>query len=198
MTSSYTWHKRPTVSRRSKTFSTASVSSKNCGGRRAQSAWGIGCSSKELKISTRKYDRPCPPPHKPQFQRRQPVAAEMAQAGGRVSVAHPIWTRCMPDDLLDSYTRQFARGAHFPSQHSHSPVLLRKMLQAVRVDASSFRTTTCAPTATAFLRYKNRTKCRLLLNAVNINAADRRRPPKIHLPSLRLLSGRLGGGLLSC
>ena len=78
----------------------------------------------------------------------------------------------MPDDLLDAYRRQFAHGAHFPSQHSHSPVLLRKMLQAVRVDASDFRTTKCTPPATMFLRYKNQTKCRLLLNVIHINAAD--------------------------
>ena len=100
----------------------------------------------------------------------------------------------MPDDVFDAYPRQFAHGAHFPSQHSHSPVLLRKMVQAVGVDASGFRTTKCTPTAIAFLRYKNQTKCRLLLNAIHINAADRRRPPRIHLLSLGLLSSRFGGG----
>ena len=98
----------------------------------------------------------------------------------------------MPDNLLDVHLRHFSFDKEFPCSQSRSQEILGKMLQAVRVNASSFRSTSRPPTATAFLQYKNKTKCRLLLNARAINAADRRSPPWISLPSLRDFSDRLG------
>ena len=140
---------------------------------------------------------PPPPPWGAKFQRSPSVTAEMVQArlgkAGRVSIANSIGNRWVPNDLYDTYLRQFSASGGFPSSSSRSPKLPRHILQAVRRDASGFRMTQKAATATTFLRYKKKIKCRLLLNAVRINAADSRCPPRIHLPSLGTIAGRLGG-----
>ena len=122
------------------------------------------------------------------------MTEDMARAGlgkaGRVSVARSIWKKCVPADLLDVYLRAFRSSSEFPTPNSRSPSKLRKMLNSVRLDASG-RITGRPASATAFLRNKNKTKCRLLLNATKINAVDVRRPPRITLPSLQLLADRL-------
>ena len=136
-----------------------------------------------------------PPPSKPTFKREPAVAEEMARAvlgkAGRVSVARSIWKKCVPVDLLDVSLRAFRSSSDFPTPNSRSPSKLRKMMNSVRLDASGLRITGRPASATAFLRYKNKTKCRLLLNATKINAIDDRRPPQIKLPSLQLLADRL-------
>ena len=97
----------------------------------------------------------------------------------------------MPADLLDVYLRAFRSDNEFPTPNSRSPGKLRKMLNSVRLDTSGLRITGRPASATAFVHYKNKTKCRLLLNATKINAVNDRRPPRIKLPSLQLLAGRL-------
>ena len=123
------------------------------------------------------------------------MTEEMARAGlgkaGKVSVARSTWKKCVPADLLDVYLRAFRSSSGFPTPNSRSPSKLRKMMNSARLDASGLRITGRPASATAFLRYKNKTKCRLLLNATKINAVDDRRPPRIKLPSLQLLADRL-------
>ena len=123
------------------------------------------------------------------------MTEDMARAGlgkaGRASVARSIWKKCVPPDLLDVYLRAFRSGSSFATPNSRSASKLRKMMNSVRLDANGLRITGRPASAPAFLRYKIRTKCCLLLNATKINAADDTRPPRIKLPSLQLLAERL-------
>ena len=95
-----------------------------------------------------------------------------------------------PADLLGIYHKAF-RTERFPLPPSRSPTNLRHMLNSVRLDTNGLRITSSPAIATAFLCYKNKTKCRLLLNATKINAIDDRRPPRIELPSLQHLADRM-------
>ena len=60
----------------------------------------------------------------------------------------------MPDDLHDIYLRPFSADCRFSCPVSHFHSNLSKMLHAVRVDASGYRSTKHPPTATAFVQKK--------------------------------------------
>ena len=50
--------------------------------------------------------------------------------------------------------------------------MLGTMLESVRVTTQGLRHTRARLSAGAYLKYKNRDKCRLLLNAIRLNASD--------------------------
>ena len=58
------------------------------------------------------------------------------------------------------------------------------MLESLRVDTGGLHLTSAPPTARMFLTYKNKLKCRAILDARQVNSSDPRRPPKFRLPAL--------------
>ena len=73
--------------------------------------------------------------------------------------------------LIDT-ARLSARGAG-------SPILLACMPHLVYTGIIGMHATHGAPTATAFLRYKDQIKCQILLKATRINTTNYHKPPKI-------------------
>ena len=67
------------------------------------------------------------------------------------------------------------------------------MLQSVRADTRRMRHTKARVSSSVFVRYKNAEKCRLLLNAVRINASDHRDPKAVRLPTLSHLAHSIKG-----
>ena len=60
----------------------------------------------------------------------------------------------------------------------------RCLLESIRAVTQGMYHTRPHVSSSVFLRYKNAEKCRLLLNAVHINASDPHPPKSIHLPTL--------------
>ena len=116
-----------------------------------------------------------------------PVTAEMAARGvgeaGCVVVADSIWNRLVPHDFLRVYDR-----ARRDREEETSPPTKRgpvdSMLQSLRVDTGGLLLTSAPPTARMFLTYKNKLKCRAILDARKVSASDPRKPPKFRLPAL--------------
>ena len=119
------------------------------------------------------------------------TAAKGLGSAGRVHVHAPLWRRLVPQDLLRAYEKHAkARGANLKSHCTKLPL----MMQALRVDARGVKRTHLRPTSRAFLRPKNRQKCRMILDASPINGADPRRPQKFTLPGLEQLRDWMRGG----
>ena len=103
------------------------------------------------------------------------TAANGLGSAGRVHVHAPLWRRLVPQDLLRAYEKHAkARGANLKSRCTKLPLMMR----ALRVDARGVKRTHLRPTSRAFLRPKNRQKCRMILDLSPINGADPRRPQK--------------------
>ena len=116
-----------------------------------------------------------------------PVTAEMAARGvgeaGCVVVADSIWNRLVPRDLLRVYSAaQRDRGEESTAPAKRGPVY--SMLESLQVDTGGLHLTSALPTARMFLTYKNKLKCRAILDARRVNASDPRKPPKFRLPAL--------------
>ena len=116
-----------------------------------------------------------------------PVTAEMAARGvgeaGCVVIANSIWNKLVPRDLLRVYkqTRQ-DRGAEATPLAKRGRV--DSMLESLRVDTGGLHLTSPSPTARMFLTYKNKLKCRAILDAWRVNFSDPRKPLKFRLPAL--------------
>ena len=67
------------------------------------------------------------------------------------------------------------------------------MLESVRVETKGVRQMKARQSAGAVLRYKNTQTCKLLLNAVRLNASDQCKPKKIRLPTFRSLIEAITG-----
>ena len=101
------------------------------------------------------------------------TAAKGLGSAGRVHVHAPLWRRLVPQDLLRAYEKHAkARGTNLKSHCTKLPLMMR----ARRVDARGVKRTRLRPTSRAFLRPKNRQKCKMILDASPINGADPRRP----------------------
>ena len=119
------------------------------------------------------------------------TAAKGLGSAGRVHVHAPLWRRLVPQDLLRAYEKHAkARGANLKSHCTKLPLMMR----ALRVDARGVKRTHLRPTSRAFLRPKNRQKCRMILDASPINEADPRRPQKFTLPGPEQLRDWMRGG----
>ena len=119
------------------------------------------------------------------------TAAKGLGSAGRVHVHAPLWRRLVPQDLLRAYEKHAkARGANLKSHCTKLPLMMR----ALRVDARGVKRTHPRPTSRAFLRPKNRQKCRMILDACPINGADPRRPQKFTLSGLEQLRDWMRGG----
>ena len=140
-----------------------------------------------------------------------PVTAEMAAQGvgeaGCVVVADSIWNRLVPRDLLGVYEKaQRDRRSETNSQCTpRRRVPVDSMLESVRVDTGGLHLTSAPPTARIFLTYKNKLKCRAILDARQVNSSDPRKPPKFRLPALEGIrrwmgdaKRNTGGGGVSC
>ena len=124
-----------------------------------------------------------------------PVTAEMAARGvgeaGCVVVADSIWNRLVPRDLLQVYSAaQRERGEETTAPAKRGPV--DSMLKSLRVDTGGLHVTSAPPTARMFLTYKNKLKCRAILDARRVNARDPRKPPKFRLPALESIRRWMG------
>ena len=119
------------------------------------------------------------------------TAAKGLGSAGRVHVREPLWRRLVPQDLLRAYEKHAkARGGSLKSHCTKLPLMMR----ARRVDARGVKRTHLRPTSRAFLRPKNRQKCRMILDASPINGADPRRPQNFTLPGLEQLRDWMRGG----
>ena len=118
------------------------------------------------------------------------IAAKGLGSAGRVHVHAPLWRSLVPQDLLRTYEKHAkARGANLKSHCTK----LALMMRALRVDTRGVKRTRLRPTSRAFLRPKNRQKCRMILDASPINEADPRRPQKFTLPGLEQLKDWMRG-----
>ena len=117
-----------------------------------------------------------------------PVSMAAAREGlgeaGDVTLADSIWDRCVPKGLLTKYKRHVKALPESPVCRGNQAPMLKAMMEAVRTIMRGAKHTTASPSTTAFLKPKNATKCRLLLNATAINAADKRAPRRFRLPGL--------------
>ena len=107
-------------------------------------------------------------------------------------IVHSIWRRLVPRNLRKHYTK-FTRAPQQPRFAPHSQTTVSRMLESVRVDTRGMRHTKARVSSSVFLRYKNAEKCRLLLNAVRINASDHRAPKAVRLPTLSHLAHTIKG-----
>ena len=107
-------------------------------------------------------------------------------------IAHSICRRLVPRNLRKHYTR-CTRAAQLPHFAPHSRNTVGCMLESVRVDTRGMQHTKAPVSSSVFLRCKNAEKCRLLLNAVHINASDHRAPKAVRLPSLSHLAHTING-----
>ena len=122
-----------------------------------------------------------------------PVMAEMAARGeaGCVVVADSIWNKLVPSDLLRVYERaRRDRGAEASPPAKRGRV--NSMLESLRVDTGGLHLTFAPPTARMFLTYKNKLKCRAILDARWVNSSDPRKPPKFRLPALEGIKRWMG------
>ena len=103
------------------------------------------------------------------------TAARGLGEAGHVQIAHSIWNRCVPRDLLKKYKRRKRdeRGAN----RGKAVKALGAMLEAVRLTTKGIKRTKRGRTVSVFLRPKNKEKCRRILNPKKLHAADNRRPP---------------------
>ena len=58
------------------------------------------------------------------------------------------------------------------------------MLESLRVDMGRLNLTSAPPPTPMFLTYKNKLKCRAILDARRVNSSDPRQPPKFCVPAL--------------
>ena len=107
-------------------------------------------------------------------------------------IANSIWGRLVPRNLRKQYTR-CTRAAQQARFAPHSQNIVGHMLESVMVDTRGMRHTKARISSSVFLRYKNAEKCRLLLNAVRINASDHRAPKAVRLPTLSHLAHTIKG-----
>ena len=114
---------------------------------------------------------------------------------GAVHIAHSIWRQLVPRNLRKHYAR-CTRAAQQPRFAPHSQNTVGRMLESVRVDTRGMRHTKARVSSSVFLRYKNAEKCRLLLNAVRINASDHRAPKAVSAARATADTGGSGGGLV--
>ena len=101
-----------------------------------------------------------------------------------MTLAEPIWKKCIPKGLLSTYKRHVRQLREAPICRGKQEEELKAMMESIRITMGGAKHTRALASTTAFLKPKNATKCRLLLNATAINRADRRRPRKFKLPSL--------------
>ena len=105
---------------------------------------------------------------------------------GCVVIADSIWNKLVPRDLLKVYQKaQRERRSQTTDRASagrRGPV--DSMLESLRVDTGGLHLTSAPPTARMFLTYKNKLKCRAILDARQVNSSDPRRPPKFRPPAL--------------
>ena len=119
-----------------------------------------------------------------------PVTGEMAARGvgeaGCVVVADSIWNKLVPRDLLKVFEKtkreRRSRATDRASAGRRGPV--DSMLQSLRVDTGGLHLTSALPNARILLTYKNKLKCRAILDTGQVNSSDPRRPPKFRLPAL--------------
>ena len=115
------------------------------------------------------------------------IAANGLGEAGRVPVARSLWKRIVPQGLRSVYARATRRAGDLHRSGAENPPM-ENMLSSVRCVTRGLRHTRPPVSSSVFLRYKNAQKCRLLLNAVRINASDPRPPKKIHVPRLGSLT----------
>ena len=120
------------------------------------------------------------------------IAGKGLGEAGAVHIAHSIWRRLVPSNPRKQYTK-CTREAQQPHFAPHSQHTVGRMLESVRVDTRGMRHTKARVSSSVFLRYKNAEKCRLLLNAVRINASDHRAPKAVRLPTLSHLAHTIKG-----
>ena len=114
----------------------------------------------------------------------------------------------MPRDLLKVYEKaQRERQSQATDRCSAGrwgPV--DSMLESLRVDTGGLHLTFAPPAARMFLTYKNKLKCRAILDARQVNSSDPKRPPKFRVPALEGIRrwmgdakrNRGGGGGAEC
>ena len=95
-----------------------------------------------------------------------------------------MWRNVIPKGLKSAYRPATKHYLPLFRTNSARDETLGTMLESVRVTTQGLRHTKGRQSAGAFLKYTNREKCRLLLNAVRSNASDQRRTQKTHLPTL--------------
>ena len=119
-----------------------------------------------------------------------PVTGEMAARGvgeaGCVVIEDSIWNKLVPRDLLKVYEKaqreRRSQATDRASTGRRGPV--DSMLESLRVDTGGLHPTSAPPTARMFLTYRNKLKCRAILDARQVNSSESRRPPKFRLPAL--------------
>ena len=120
------------------------------------------------------------------------IAGKSLGEVGALHIAHSIRRRLVPRNLRKQYTK-CTREAQQPRFAPHSQHTVGRMLESVRVDTRGMRHTQARVSSSVFLRYKNAEKCRLLLNAVRINASDHGAPKAVRLPTLSHLAHTIKG-----
>ena len=85
-----------------------------------------------------------------------------------------IWNRLVPGDLLRTYKREQKRrrAMERPAGTTGVPGPVDGMMEALRVSTGGLHSTRSRPTCRMFLTWKNKLKCRAILDARTVNEDD--------------------------